>query len=65
MLQLIFQEETDGEIKIQSFPTTASVRRFVFNMKLGPNDYAIIEGKILKSFDNKTFTEKGKHLCLV
>lgn len=62
---VIYQNETDGDIIFKTFRTGASVRRFVYQMKFGPNDYAMIEGNVIKSFDNKTFTLKGANYASV
>jgi len=60
---MVYQDETDGDFKIQKFETGASVRRFLITKHLAYPDFTLIEGTLLKSFDNKTFTMKGKNLC--
>lgn len=61
-LIIVYQAETDGDIKIKTFKTGASLRRFIIQTKMHPNDYCLIEGNILKTFDNFN-TTKGEYLC--
>jgi len=61
-LVLVYQRQTDGEILIKVFRTGASLRRFLFQTKMHPNDYCLIEGNVLKTFDNFN-TKKGETLC--
>jgi len=48
----------DGDIKINTFHTGASLRRFLFLKKLNPSDFAVINGEVLKSFDHKSIDLK-------
>lgn len=64
MYYLIYQKETDGEIIIKSLRTQDEVHKFITTISLYPEDYSLIEGTILKDFNNKTFNLeilKGKH----
>ena len=52
MYYLVYQKETDGDTFIESFPTV-----YLLNKKIeliGTNyDYAVFEGKCLKTFNQK------------
>lgn len=61
-LIVVYQTETDGDIKIKVFKTGASLRRFLIQTKMHPTDYCLFEGNVLKTFDNFT-TTKGENLC--
>lgn len=60
---LIMVYKRGGKTMIDEFATGAGVRRVVNVLGLASDDYAVIEGELIKSFDNKTLTEKGKTLC--
>ncbi len=62
-LYVIYKEETEGDIKIQPCIAGGEVRRFLFQKDLHSSNFAIIEGELLKSFDNTTLTAKGEILC--
>lgn len=64
MLIVITQEKGKDPPSIFTFHTGASLRRFLYLRKLKPEDFCIIEGELLKAF-NQTCTEKGKALCHV
>lgn len=59
MYYLIYQEETDGDIIIRSLNSGDEVYRFIKEISLVPNDYALVKGNILKDFNNKSFNVKS------
>ncbi len=60
---IVYQTDTDGDIKIIKFFTGAGLRRFISRKQFNSLDYAIINGEILKSFEDESFnllTLKGE-----
>ena len=51
---IIHLTETDGEIVIKRINPDA-LEGYVKRMLLGPEDYAVMKGHLLKSFENITF----------
>lgn len=56
---IVYQIDTDGNIELKTFSTGASLRRFIMQKNMHPLDYAVMSGKLLKSFDNKSFDLKN------
>ena len=62
MYHLIYQQETDGEIFIESIRTKHLVYEFIKEKNL--HHYDLVDGVVLKSFNQKSFNLeilKGKH----
>ena len=55
---MIYLTETDGDIAITKVPP-GQLQSFINILQLGPEDYALIRGEVLKGFNNKTFNVKG------
>ncbi len=43
------------DFKIISCDTPEEIKKHIEKLGLGPEDYCLIRGKMLKSFDHKTF----------
>ncbi len=56
---MIYQQGTDGEVSLERLTRTEIIEK-VERYELTVNDYAIIEGVVLKSFFNNTPVEKVK-----
>jgi len=52
---ILIYGECDGDIFIEVFKDRHSLCDKINRLKLGHTDYALIEGNVLKSFDNKSF----------
>ncbi len=67
MSMLIIYQKSNGEIGITTVVSTlyteGSIKWLSQQLHLESKDYALIEGDLLKSVDNKTLTKKGKFLC--
>jgi len=61
-MELILIHKIKGFVLLKTFMTGASLRRYIINANLKPEDYCLIEGKVLKTFENFT-TTKGENLC--
>jgi len=55
---IIYLTETDGEIEMWPCRSGKDINEFITLMKLHREDYSIIEGLKLKSFDNVSFDHK-------
>jgi hypothetical protein len=55
---MIHLTKTDGDIAITRV-LPGQLKYFIKTFKLGPEDYALIRGEVLKGFNNKTFNVKG------
>jgi hypothetical protein len=53
-IYIIHLTETDGEIVIKRI-NPDSLEEYIKDKLLGPEDYAIIRGHLLKSFENNSF----------
>lgn len=47
------------DFKIISFDTPKEVRKYINKLKIGPDDYCLFKGKMLKSLDHRTFDLKN------
>ncbi len=52
---VIMLTQTDGDIEIVSMSST-EIKEKVLSGKLHPTDFAVIDGVVIKSFDNKSVT---------
>lgn len=55
MYLIFYYDQTDGEVQMNSFRTGKELKEFVKKMDLHEEDYSIVEGSSLKSFNNKNF----------
>jgi hypothetical protein len=55
---MIYLTETDGDITIRRI-LPGQLQYFIKTLNIGPEDYALIRGEVLKGFNNKTFNVKG------
>jgi len=56
---VVHKIKADGGPVIITFHTGASLRRFIIQKDLHPNDYAVFNGEVLKSFEHKSFDLKN------
>ena len=51
--------ETDGDVMLVTSSNMDGIRYMIKTLQLGPNDYALIKGEIIKSLANENFDIKN------
>ena len=50
---LVYQSETDGELISEQLESKDAVNLRIDELGMHPNDFAVIEGTLVKNFDSK------------